>query len=57
MQKAKTDKTPVFPIRNGKTGIFYALLGIVIYSQLFLSIFSDHVGDRAADGEKNFTNG
>ena len=23
---AKTDKTPVFPIRNGKTGIFYTLL-------------------------------
>ena len=44
---AKISKTPVFPISNGKTGIFYTLLAIVIYSQVFLSIFVTPVGGRA----------
>ena len=55
MQKAKTDKTPVFPIRTGKTGVFCLCSVRLIYLQLFPSISVDDLGALGAlvaEGEK-----
>ena len=45
---AKTNKTPMFPIKTEAQGIFCFIQGCVVYLQVFLSVFVDLVANRTA---------
>ena len=46
---AKTNKTPMFPIKTEAQGIFCFIQGCVVYLQVFLSVFVVSVDGWAAE--------